>query len=60
MIKDVWINLPVKDLSKSVLFYEGIGLVRKQGPGNAENSACTDLPRQRIASAAACATACCV
>jgi hypothetical protein len=22
MIKDVWINLPVKDLAKSVLFYE--------------------------------------
>jgi predicted lactoylglutathione lyase len=29
MIKDVWINLPVKDLAKSVLFHEGIGLVRK-------------------------------
>ena len=40
MIKDVWINLPVKDLAKSALFYEGIGLARNPGPGNTENSAC--------------------
>jgi predicted lactoylglutathione lyase len=39
MIKDVWINLPVKDLSKTALFYEGIGLARNPGPGNSENSA---------------------
>ena len=48
MIKDVWINLPVKDLSKSVLFYEGIGLVRKPGPGNAENSACFAIGEKNV------------
>jgi predicted lactoylglutathione lyase len=40
MIKDVWINLPVKDLARSIAFYQGIGLSRKTGPGNTENSAC--------------------
>jgi predicted lactoylglutathione lyase len=40
MIKDVWINLPVKDLARSASFYERIGLVPHPGPGNTENSAC--------------------
>jgi len=40
MIKDVWINLPVKDVARAAAFYEGMGLTRKTGPGNSENSAC--------------------
>lgn len=48
MIKDVWINLPVKDLSKSALFYEGIGLARNPGPGNTENSACFAIGEKKV------------
>ncbi len=48
MIKHVWINLPVKDLAKSVFFYEGIGLVRKLGPGNTENSACFAIGEKNV------------
>ena len=48
MIKDLWINLPVKNLAKSVLFYEGIGLTPNPGPGNSENSACFAVGEKKI------------
>ena len=48
MIKDVWINLPVKDLAASTLFYEGIGLTRNPGPGNSDNSACFVIGEKKV------------
>lgn len=48
MIKDIWINLPVNDLTRSVVFYEGIGIARKPGPGNTENSACFTIGEKQV------------
>ena len=39
MAQDIWINLPVRDLARSVAFFAGIGFVRNPGPGNSEHSA---------------------
>lgn len=37
--KEVWINLPVKDLEKSRAFYSSIGFKLNEGPGNTNVSA---------------------
>lgn len=39
MTKDIWINLPVKDLNKSKEFYTKIGFSINEGPGNTDISA---------------------
>ena len=39
MTKDLWLNLPVIDLARSVAFYEALGFRRNTGPGNTEISA---------------------
>jgi predicted lactoylglutathione lyase len=39
MAHDIWINLPVKDLSISVEFFTEIGFEHRSGPGNTEQSA---------------------
>ncbi len=40
MIKDIWINLPVKDLKKSITFFEAIGFsFVKSSPGFTPTSA---------------------
>lgn len=39
MTTDLWLNLPVADLSRSIAFYEAIGFTRNPGPGNTEHSA---------------------
>jgi predicted lactoylglutathione lyase len=40
MIKDLWINLPVKDLKKSITFFEAIGFTfAKNSPGFTPTSA---------------------
>ena len=39
MAKDIWINLPVKDLAKSKEFFTAIGFSLNPGPGNSEVSA---------------------
>jgi len=39
MTKDIWINLPVKDLKLAKEFYQRIGFVNNEGPGNTEVSA---------------------
>ena len=39
MTQDIWLNLPVKDLEKSIAFFSAIGFVRNHGQGNTEQSA---------------------
>jgi hypothetical protein len=39
MSPDIWLNLPVKDVAKSVAFFTGIGFTRNEGPGNTAHSA---------------------
>lgn len=40
MVNNLWLNFPVKDLKRSITFYETIGFKRNLGPGNTETSAC--------------------
>ena len=40
MTKQIWINLPVKNLDKSKAFFTYIGFTFTEGAGNTENSAC--------------------
>lgn len=39
MTNDIWLNLPVKDLAKSIHFFTQIGFTHNPGPGNTANSA---------------------
>lgn len=39
MTNDIWLNLPVKDLTKSIHFFTQIGFSPNPGPGNTANSA---------------------
>ena len=48
MTKDVWINLPVKDLAKSVTFYTEIGFAPKPGPGNSAHSASFTIGEKKV------------
>lgn len=48
MIKDLWINLPVKNLAQSTTFYKGLGFAPNPGPGNSENSASFFVGEKKI------------
>ena len=48
MSNNLWLNLPVKNLARSVAFYEAMGFQRNAGPGNTESSACFLVGKQRI------------
>ena len=39
MTKDIWINLPVKDINKSKEFFLNVGFALNPGPGNSDISA---------------------
>ena len=39
MTNDIWLNLPVKDLAKSINFFTQIGFQHNPGPGNTAHSA---------------------
>ena len=39
MTNDIWLNLPVKDLAKSIHFFIQIGFSHNPGPGNTAHSA---------------------
>lgn len=39
MNNDLWLNLPVKDLAKSIQFFTQIGFSPNPGPGNSAHSA---------------------
>ena len=40
MIKELWINLPVKDVGKSKEFFTKIGFILNTEHGNSDDSAC--------------------
>ena len=48
MAQDIWLNLPVKDLARSVAFFTGIGFERKQGPGNTPQSASFAIGEKKV------------
>jgi len=48
MARDVWINLPVKDLAKSVSFYTEIGFAPNPGPGNSAHSASFTIGEKKV------------
>ena len=39
-IKEIWINLPVKNINKAKAFYKAIGFTLNLQNGNTDNSAC--------------------
>lgn len=48
MPSDLWLNLPVSDLARSVAFYEALGFERHPGPGNSATSASFVVGAQRV------------
>ena len=48
MAQDIWLNLPVKDLSRSVTFFTKIGFTRNPGPGNSEQSASFVIGEKKV------------
>lgn len=48
MTKEFWINLPVKDVTKSRDFFVNIGFKLNPGPGNTEHSACIFIGSKNI------------
>ncbi len=48
MTQDLWLNLPVRDLARSVAFYQAIGFERNPGPGNTDASASFVVGEKRI------------
>lgn len=48
MTQDVWINLPVKDLAKSVTFFTNIGFAANPGLGNSEQSASFTIGEKKV------------
>ncbi len=48
MTQDLWINLPVKDLAKSVTFFTKIGFATNPGPGNSEQSASFTIGEKKV------------
>ena len=48
MTKQIWINLPVKNLNKSKTFFTQIGFTFNEGAGNTENSACMMIGAKQV------------
>ncbi len=48
MAQDIWINLPVKDVAKSVSFFTKIGFAVNPGPGNSDHSASFTIGDKKI------------
>ena len=48
MTQDIWLNLPAKDLEKSIKFFTAIGFVRNQGQGNTDQSASFLIGKKKI------------
>lgn len=48
MAQDIWLNLPVKDLKKSIEFFNAIGFTQTFGPGNTEKSASFTIGEKKI------------
>ncbi|MDD5577933.1 MAG: glyoxalase/bleomycin resistance/extradiol dioxygenase family protein [Methylobacter sp.] len=48
MAQDIWINLPVKDLTQSAAFFTQIGFAPHPGPGNSDQSASFTIGDKKI------------
>jgi predicted lactoylglutathione lyase len=48
MAQDIWINLPVKDLARSITFFNKIGFTPNPGPGNTKQSASFTIGEKRV------------
>jgi predicted lactoylglutathione lyase len=48
MAQDLWFNLPVKDLARSIAFFTQIGFSPSPGPGNSAQSASFTIGRSKI------------
>lgn len=48
MAQDIWLNLPVRDLARSIAFFSAIGFARNPGPGNSEHSASFTIGDKKI------------
>lgn len=48
MSQDVWINLPVENLARSIMFFNHIGFSRNLGPGNSETSASFTIGGKKV------------
>jgi uncharacterized protein len=48
MAQDLWINLPVKDLARSIAFFTKIGFATNLIPGNSEKSASFIIGEKKI------------
>jgi hypothetical protein len=49
MTKEIWVNLPVKDISKSKEFYTKLGFAFNSQYGNTADSACMVIGDQNLA-----------
>ncbi|MEY8879185.1 MAG: VOC family protein [Leptothrix sp. (in: b-proteobacteria)] len=48
MTHDLWLNLPVQALARSIAFYEALGFERQFGPGDSPSSACFVVGERRV------------
>jgi uncharacterized protein len=48
MTQDLWINLPVRDIARSVAFFTEIGFATNPGPGNSEQSASFTIGEKKV------------
>lgn len=48
MAQDIWINLPVADLSRSIGFFSEIGFSPNPGPGNSKQSASFTIGEKKV------------
>jgi uncharacterized protein len=48
MAQDIWINLPVIDLARSITFFTEIGFTPNPGPGNSEQSASFTMGEKKV------------
>ena len=48
MAQDIWLNLPVRDLARSVAFFTAIGFAPNPGPGNSEHSASFTIGEKKL------------
>jgi predicted lactoylglutathione lyase len=48
MAQDVWLNLPVADIGRSVSFFAELGFARNPGPGNSDKSASFTIGEKKV------------
>ena len=48
MANDVWINLPVKDVTRSAAFFSALGFSPNPGPGNSDHSASFTIGSKKV------------